>query len=362
MKKILILTNDSFMLWQFRRELIGAMLDQGHSITIGVPFGEYIEDFKAMGCRMIHTPMDCRGIRPVADRKLFCQYKNLLKEESPDLVVTYSIKPNIYAGFLCRRMGIPYCINVQGLGTAFQKAGMAKLVTIMYKSALKKAKVVFFENQASAALFRELGITPEWQQFVLNGAGINLEHYTLQPYPGNDRVRFLYLGRLMKEKGIDELFSTVRRLHADGEEFLLDLVGFCEDGYKAQVEGLEKLDICKFHSFQMDPRPYYTAADCVVLPSYHEGMSNVLLEAAATGRPIITSDIPGCREAVEQAVTGFTCPSENADALYETMQNFLTLTRTQREAMGLAGRSRIETLFNKKDVVAATIGAIFKEI
>lgn len=361
MKSILILADDAFMLWQFRREVIGAILDQGHSVTIGVPFGDHIDDLNELGCRTIHTPMDRRGIRPVADRKLFRQYKQLLKDTAPDLVLTYSGKPNIYAGFLCRRMGIPCCVNVQGLGTVFQKVGISGLVTLMYKTALKKAKVVFFENQASAALFRELGITPERQQLVLSGAGINLEHYPLQPYPGNDRVHFLYSGRLMKEKGINELFSAIRRLHADGEELLLDIVGSCEEDYQAQVEEMEKQDICKFHGFQMDPRPYYAAADCVVLPSYHEGMSNVLLEAAATGRPIITSDIPGCREAVEPAVTGFTCPAQDSDALYETMQNFLTLTRSQREAMGLAGHKLMEQQFDKKNVVSETITAIFKE-
>ena len=362
MKKILILTNHSFMFWQFRRELIAALLAEGHSVTIAVPFGDHIDDFEAMGCRMIDIPLDRRSINPVKDLKLYRRYRKLLQELSPDLVVTYSIKPNIYAGFACRRLGIPYCVNVQGLGTAFQKIGIAKLVTMMYKVAVKKAKVVFFETQGKAALFRELNITPESQQVVLKGAGINLEHYALQPYPYNDRVHFLFLGRLMKEKGIDELFAAVRKLHADGEDFLLDLVGFYEEGYREQVEELERMDICKFHGFQMDPRPYYAAADCLVLPSYHEGMSNVLLEAAATGRPLITSDIPGCREAVEQDVTGYICPVQDADGLYKTMQNFLTLTRAQREAMGLAGHRRMEAEFNKKDVVAATIGAIFKEM
>ena len=165
----------------------------------------------------------------------------------------------------------------------------------------------------------------------------------------------------MREKGIEELFAAMRKLHADGEEFVLDIVGFHEEGYKDTVDELEKLGICKFHGFQMDPRPYYAAADCVVLPSYHEGMSNVLLEAAAIGRPLITSDIPGCREAVVEDISGYTCPVRDADSLYRCMQRMLSLTRPQREEMGLAGHRHIEAEFNKRDVVNSTIREVFPE-
>ena len=360
MKKILILSNHSFMLWQFRREVISALLDGGNSVTIGVPFGEHIEDFRALGCKMIDTPLDRRGINPFTDGKLFRQYRHILKEEAPDMVITYSIKPNIYAGYACRQLGIPCCVNVQGLGTAFQRKGIAQLVTVMYRAALKKAKVVFFENEANAALFRDKHIVPAQRQMVLRGAGINLERYEQQPYPENEVPHFLYLGRLMREKGIDELFTAVRRLHDEGEAFFLDLVGFYEDEYLEQVQALEAAGICKFHGFQPDPRPYYAAADCVVLPSYHEGMSNVLLEAAATGRPLITSDIPGCREAVEETVSGLLCPVRDADGLYAAMKRMLSLSRDQRRAMGQAGRARMENQFSKDLVVRETVNAIFQ--
>ncbi len=310
--KLLFLTNHSFMFWQFRRELMEALLSQGHSVTIGVPFSDHIEDFEAMGCRMLDIPLDRRSVNPITDGKLFLRYWKLLREEKPDLVVTYSIKPNVYAGLVCRMLGIPYCTNVQGVGTAFQKRYTASLATFLYRIALKKARVVFFENSANAALFQEKHITPESQQRILRGAGVNLDFYQQESYPKNETIHFLFLGRLMQEKGIDELFQAVRRLHKEGAEFFLDIVGFYEDGYIEQVEELEALGICKFHGFQPDPRPYYAAADCIVMPSYHEGMSNVLLEAAATGRPLITSDIPGCREAVDKDLSGYTCPCRDA--------------------------------------------------
>lgn len=359
MKRILILSNHSFMLWQFRRELIGAMIAKGMDVTVGVPFGEHIEDFRNLGCRMVDIPVDRRGINPLRDLGLFFRYWQLLRSEKPDMVVTYSIKPNIYAGFACRMLNVPYCVNVQGLGTAFQKPLIRNIVTFMYRAAAKKAKVVFFENSGNAELFRVKKITPASRQVVLPGAGINLEHHALRPYPDNEPIRFLYLGRLMKEKGIDELFAAVNMLHGDGVRFRLDLVGFFEDSYKDQVEALCRMGIAQFHGFQPDPRPYYGAADCVVLPSYHEGMSNVLLEAAATGRVLITSDIPGCREAVEEGISGFTCPVQDARSLYEAMKKVARLSAGQRREMGLAGRKRMEAIFDKQTVVNATMEAIF---
>ena len=361
MKHILFLTNHSFMFWQFRRELVQALLERGCHITIGVPFGEHIGDFEALGCRMVDIPLDRRGINPITDGKLLLRYLQLLRQERPDLVVTYSIKPNIYAGLACRFLRIPYCVHVQGLGTAFQNPGIARLVTILYRSALKIAQVVFFENQDNARTFREMGITPGEKQCVLHGAGINLDFHTMQPYPQDGPVHFLYLGRLMREKGIGELFAAVRRLHAEGEAFFLDLVGFFEDSYKEQVTQLENLGIAKFHGFQADPRPWYAHSHCVVLPSYHEGMSNVLLEGAATCRPLITSDIPGCREAVDDGITGFLCLSRDEESLYQAMKRFLALSHSQREAMGKAGRAKIEAQFDKKQVVAQTVAALFEE-
>lgn len=360
MKKVLILTNHSFMLWQFRRELIAAMLESGREVVVSVPFGEHVNDFRAMGCRMIDTPLERRGMNPLRDVKLCRAYTRILREEKPDMVVTYSIKPNIYGGWACRRLRIPYCVNVQGLGTAFQKPLISQLVTAMYRVAVKKAKVVFFENGDNAAIFREKKITPAAQQKLLNGAGVNLGFYARQPYPDNNPIRFLYLGRIMREKGIDELFSAVRRLRGDGEKFVLDLVGFFEDGYKQEVQRLTDEGIAVFHGFQSDARPYYGAADCVVLPSYHEGMSNVLLEAAATGRPVITSDISGCREAVDPERSGFICPVRDAEELYCAMKRFLALGRGARGEMGLAGYRWMRAHFSKEEVIAETMQAILE--
>ena len=361
--KFLIVTNHSYMLWQFRRELIQRLTKFGQ-VVLSMPFVGHEEDFSALGCRCIETPIDRRSINPGTEYRLFRTYRDLLRSEQPDLVVTYSIKPNIYMGYACARQGVPFCTNIQGLGTPFQVAGLAQLVSLLHRVVLRKSSAVFFENQENADYFIRHHIIPASKATVLRGAGVNLAHYRFQPYPPEeDGIHFLYLGRIMREKGVDELFAAARRLKAEyGRRVTIDLVGFFEEEYTATVEQLAREDIVRFHGFQQDPRPFYAAAHCVVLPSYHEGMSNVLLEAAATGRALITSDVPGCREAVEDGVSGFLCPAMDADALYIKMKAFLDLTPEQRAAMGRAGRALMERDFDKEAVVSATLDRILAQI
>ena len=358
--KILIATNHSYMLWQFRRELIAALLERGHQVMVSTPFVGHQKDLEGLGCRCVETAVDRRGVNLLRDLGLCMAYRRLLAAEDPDLVLTYSIKPNIYAGFLCRLRGVPYCANVQGLGTAFQSKGLAELVTLMYRMALKGARTVFFENQSNAALFRQRNVLNAARQTVLPGAGVNLERYGFRPCPDHgEQVRLLYLGRIMREKGVDELFWAVRRLRETyGGRVVLALVGFFEDEYREQVETLVQEGAAVFYGFQEDPRPFYADADCVVLPSYHEGMSNVLLEAAATGRPVVTSDIPGCREAVEDGTTGYLCRVMNREDLYHKLDAFVRLPLEERAEMGRRARAKMERDFDKQTVVDATLRGI----
>lgn len=358
-KKILIITNHSYMLYRFRKELIQKLLEDSE-VVISTPFVGHETDLKELGANCIKTEVDRRSINPFTDLKLLRTYKTILKQEKPDLVITYSIKPNIYAGYLCGKMKIPFCANVQGLGTAFQKALLSNLVTVMYRTAFRKVETVFFENQANAQAFVRRRILPAKKEVVLSGAGINLEEYRYRQYPDNEKVHFLYLGRIMKEKGMDELFGVVEQLRKDGCEFVLDLVGFFEDEYKKQVEQLQSEGIVRFYGFQENPKPYYAQTDCVVLPSYHEGMSNVLLEAAASGRAIITTDIPGCREAVDNGKSGMLCKVKSTDSLYKAMKRFTELSREKRELLGKAGREKMEKEFDKKKVVEETVKVITK--
>ena len=368
-KKILIITNHSYMLYQFRKELIEQLMNE-YDVVLSMPFVGHEDDFAAMGCKCVETDVDRRGVNPVTDFKLLQFYNKIISDEKPDKVITYSIKPNIYAGLVCRHRKIPYYANVQGLGTAFQQKLLAKFVGILYKTAFRKVRAVFFENEGNAQEFISRKLVSEDKIVVLNGAGINLEHYMYTPVSsrhgdeknevsGDRKIHFLYLGRIMKEKGIDELFTAMRRLHEEyGDRVVLDIVGFFEDEYKNEIEKMVEDGIAVFHGFQEETRPYYVMADCVVLPSYHEGMSNVLLEASAIGRPVITSDIPGCREAVEDGKSGYLCEVKNADMLFEKMKLMKDKSIDEIEEMGRCARKRMEKLFNKKKIVDQTLEII----
>ena len=356
-QKILILTNHSYMLYRFRKELIEELM-KNYEVVLSMPFVGHHDDFMNMGLRCIETKLERRGINPFTDFSLMRFYKKILKEENPDLVITYSIKPNIYGGLMCTKLKIPFYANVQGLGTAFQTKGLAQFVTLLYKTAFRKVQTVFFENQVNADEFINRKIIPVEKETVLNGAGINLQTYEYKSYPNNYPPRFLYLGRIMKEKGMDELFEASEMLHSDGEKFILDLVGFFEDEYKEKVDQLVEQGIVEFHGFQEEPRPYYAKADCVVMPSYHEGMSNVNLEASATGRPVITTDIPGCRESVEDGITGWLCQSKNSNNLYKKMKQFLHTNVSERQIMGKSARKKMENEFDKNIIVSKTIEAL----
>lgn len=371
-KKILIITNHSYMLYQFRRELIEKLMET-YEVILSMPFVGHEDDFAAMGCKCVETDVDRRGINPITDFKLLQFYNKIITEEKPDKVITYSIKPNIYAGLICGHKKIPYYANVQGLGTAFQKKALSLLVGLMYKTAFRKVKAVFFENEGNAQEFINRKLIAEDKIIVLNGAGVNLEHYTYTPFASrqqsdecceaeNRKVHFLYLGRIMKEKGIDELFTAMCRLHNEyGDKVVLDIVGFFEDDYKSAVEKMVGDGAAVFHGFQEETRPYYVMADCIVLPSYHEGMSNVLLEASAMGRPVITSDIPGCREAVEDGKSGYLCEMKNADMLFEKMKMMADKSLEEIEEMGRCARERMEKLFDKNRIVEQTVEIIGRE-
>lgn len=359
MSRVLILTNFDVGLYKFRKELIQELLKQGYEVYISLPNGELVENLKKMGCRFVDTYVDRRGINPKTDLKLLLFYKKLIKKIKPDQVITYTIKPNIYGGMVCRFLKVPYAVNITGLGTAFQKDGAVKqLVVHLYRIALKKAKVVFFENVGNRQELLKYNIVKEEQTCVLNGAGVNLEEYPFCEYPPEGETRFLFIGRVMKEKGVDELFEVAERMKSEYENVYFDIVGPMEDDYKEKIDSLVERGVIEYYGYQQNVKPFIERCHCFVLPSYHEGMANTLLEAAAMGRPLITSRIHGCMEAVEEGISGFLIAKENMDSLYHELKRFIKLSWEERKAMSRSGRVRMEKLFDKKSVVALTINAI----
>lgn len=358
--RILMLANNDIGLYKFRKELIQELLKE-NEVMISLPYGEFVEPLKEMGCRFVDTPIDRRGINPVTDIKLLLQYFRMELTLKPDLVITYTIKPNVYGGFISRLLHIPYAVNITGLGTTFQTENLIKkLVCILYKISSRRAKVVFFENEENKQIFIALHLIREEQACKLNGAGVNLDDYPLTEYPDeNEPIRFLFIGRVMREKGVDELFEAARRIKKEYPEVQFDIVGPMEDEYETVIKKLEQEGIINYYGYQKDVRPFIKKCGCFVLPSWHEGMANTNLECAASGRPVITSNIHGCKEAVEDGVNGYLCKKKDTDALYKVLKRFVRLPYKERRNMGRAGRMRMEKFFDKRKIVTETISELY---
>lgn len=358
-KKILVLANNSDGLYGFRKELLTALAKHSE-LYASTPDNGYFESLHAIGCHVLETMIDRRGINPLTDFSLFVRYLRMIKRIRPNLVITYTIKPNIYGGLACRLLDIPYAANITGLGTAFQKSGALRtLVSTMYRFSLKKARVVFFENAGNMETLLNEGIVNQNQCKLLPGAGVNLEHYAFAEYPTEEMpIRFLFMGRVMREKGVDELFEAMHRLHQEGILCTLDVLGSYEEHYEETIHRFEAEGWLHYHGYQKDVRPFIRNSHCFVLPSWHEGMANTNLECAAMGRPLITSRIHGCMEAVIEGESGFLCEPQNTDSLYEAMVRFCEMPQNKREAMGRAGRRHMEEVFDKGKVVAETLERI----
>lgn len=354
-KRILILANDSVGLCIFRGDLIKRLV-QNNTVIASTPITGMKEELEAYNCKLIDTAIDRRGLNPLKDIRLFSFYLSLVRQVKPDLVVSYTIKPNVYGGLVCRLKHIPYAINITGLGTAFENSGLLrKTAVFLNRMACKGAKVVFFENEENRQIFINEKIVKEKQTYRLNGAGVNLDKFQIAEYPKGEKIVFLFMGRVMAEKGINELFEAMSHLIEEGYSCELDVLGSYEEDYKEKIEKYEAEGWLHYYGYQKDVRPFIEKCHCFVLPSWHEGMANTNLESAAMGRPVITSNIHGCKESVIDGKTGYLCESKNMLALYETLKRFMQLSYDERKTMGLEGRTHMENVFDKKKVIHETI-------
>lgn len=356
---ILVIANNDIGLYKFRKELLQKLIDDGNEVYISLPNGNLVQPMVDMGCKFIETAVDRRGINPVTDLKLFLNYRKMIGKVKPDFIITYTIKPNVYAGIVSAIKHKKYAINITGLGTAFQKQGFfLKLIVMLYKFACKKAHTVIFENCENMKLFLDYRIVKEEQCLLNAGAGVNLEEYPFEEYPPTDKIRFLFVGRIMQEKGIDELFDAAKRIKREYDNVEFDVVGMYEDNYEETVNRLVDDGIINFYGYQQDVKPFVKQSHCFVLPSWHEGMANTNLECGAMGRPIITSNIHGCLEAVVDGKTGYLVEKKNANDLYEKIKCFIELPYDEKVKMGQASHNHIAEVFDKKKVVSDTISVL----
>ncbi len=361
MKKVLFLANSDAGLYNFRRELIEALQALNYEIYISLPKGRYIRVLQEMGCHFIETKISRHGVNPITDILLFIKYKSILRKIKPDIVFTYTIKPNVYGGMACQACGIPYLSNVTGLGTAIQNGGILQKISLwLYKNGLKGAKRVFFQNSENHRFMKENGIVTS-PTTILPGSGVNLDLFAYADYPSEKNgIHFLFVGRIMKDKGINELLKAAKEIKGIYANVIFDIVGGYDGPYESVIKKAEAEGIIQYHGVQNDMRPYYSNCHCVVLPSYHEGMSNVLLEGAATGRPLITSNIPGCREVVQDGVNGLLCDVRNSDSLYNVILKILNNSHDDKKIMGIMSRKLVEENFDRKIIIQKYIDEIKK--
>lgn len=352
-KKIVIIANNDVGLYNFRKELLEHLLKADCEVNILLPNGDKISELRAMGCIYYELPIDRRGTNPIRDFGLFLRIRKTLKKIKPEVILTYTIKPNIYGGMAARFLHIPYIANITGLGTAVEYPGILQFITVwMYRIALKKAKCVFCQNKQNLEFIREKKIV-KGKLRLLPGSGVNLEHFALQEYPGAEICNFVFISRIMKEKGINEYLGAAEAIKKKYPETRFHICGFCEEEFEDRLKKMQADGIIEYHGMVQDVREVLKDVHCSVLPSYHEGMSNVLLESAATGRPLIASDVPGCRECLEDKKSGFLIEAGNTEDLIDKMETFINIPYSQKREMGIEARKRVESLFDRQQIIDA---------
>lgn len=357
---ILMTVNAAWNIWNFRRPLVEALTADGHRITVLAPPDDSVADLEQIGCRFRPLEMSVKGLNPVEDLKLQRRLKRIFREEQPDAILSFTIKNNIFGARAARAAGVPFVPNVTGLGTAFLSGGLLQTIAErLYRRAFGKLPVVFFQNEDDRDLFLDRKLARADQARLLPGSGIDLLRFARVEMPSaNAPPVFLMIARLLRDKGVIEFVEAAQRIKARHPKARFQLLGATDSENRtaidtATVEGWVAEGVVEYLGTTNDVRPAIAAASCVVLPSYREGAPRTLIEAAAMARPLIATDVPGCRAVVDPGVSGFLCEVRNADSLAIAMEQFLALSPDARAAMGQAGRAKMEREFDQALVVAA---------
>lgn len=360
--KILILANNDVGLYKFRKELIVEFLKE-HEVFICLPDGKFVRELVTMGCEFVPCNiLDRHGTNPIKELRLFSWYKKVLKDYKPDIVFTYTIKPNIYGGAACASQNIPYVVNITGLGLAVENGGMLQRITLaMYRFGLRKARKVFFQNSENRDFLLKHHVVKNAYD-MLPGSGVNLTQYQVTDYPKSRTVDFAFIARIMREKGIEQYLDAAQYIRKKYPNTRFHICGFCEQNYKEKIEELVKQGMVIYHGLVSDMTEIYKMISCVVLPTYYpEGISNVLLESAACGRPIITTNRSGCREVVDDGVNGYVVREKDSKDLINKIEKFLNLSIDEKQKMGIAGRRKVEREFDRQLVIEKYMAEVKNE-
>ncbi|UZK69009.1 glycosyltransferase family 4 protein [Sphingomonas sp. S1-29] len=370
MAKILLSVNAAWNIVNFRAALVRALLADGHELVAAVVDDGYLAQVEALGIRTIALPMAPRGVSPIADAILVSRYVALMRRERPDVFLGWTIKPNIYGGLAAWLTGVPAINNISGLGTAFIRSNwLTRVVRWLYRAGLRRSSTVFFQNRHDRDLFVEQRIIDPARAEILPGSGIDPDHFDparFAPPPAHP-FRFLLIARLIRDKGVFEYVDAARSVQAVHPDAAFDIMGFLDVVNptaipRATVDGWVREGVIAYCGASPDVRPAIAAADCIVLPSYREGMSRVLLEAAAMATPAITTRVPGCADIVRDGVTGLLCEPRSAADLATKMLAMIALPREDRDRMGNTARTLATTCFSEVQVIRLYRDAIARAL
>ena len=358
--KVLFTVNAAWNIWNFRLPLVEALLADGHEVVVLAPRDDAVPKLEALGCTVHHLKMSVKGLNPLQEPGTLLRLRRKFRELKPDVILSFTIKNNIFGAMIAKPAGIPFVPNVTGLGTAFLSGGLLERVAVtLYRTAFRDLPAVFFQNEDDRSLFLARNLVTDKQARCLPGSGIDLDRFAAAPYPtGKDAPHFLMIARLLRDKGVLEYVDAARRVKAKYPEARFQLLGATDAKNRTAidretVQTWEQEGVIEYLGTTDDVRPMIEAAQCIVLPSYREGAPRTLIEAASIARPLIATDVPGCRSVIDEGKTGFLCEVRSGESLAKACEAFLALSPQERAAVGSAGRAKMEQEFGQSIVVDA---------
>ncbi|MCE8519206.1 glycosyltransferase family 4 protein [Ruegeria pomeroyi] len=361
---VLMTVNAAWNIWNFRKPVVQALLARGHRVTVLAPPDDFVGPLEKLGCAVVPLEMNAKGLNPVDEFRLLRRFKRLFETAQPDVILSYTIKNNVFGALAAKSLAIPFLPNVSGLGTGFLSGGALQfIVEQLYRRAFRTLPVVFFQNEDDRGLFTARGLVTPRQARLLPGSGIDLEQFGAAELPRDAAPVFLLIARLLRDKGVVEFVEAARRIRAERPGIRFQLLGAAGSANRTAisedtVQGWVDEGVVEYLGTTSDVRPVIAASSCVVLPSYREGAPRTLIEAAAMARPLIATDVPGCRAVVDHDRTGFLCKVRDAESLADAMRRFLDLTAAEQAGMGRNGRAKMEREFDQALVVQTYLDAI----
>lgn len=362
---LLISTNTSWNIVNFREGLVRSLIEQGFRVAVAAGDADHQRAIEALGATFHRVPMDSSGLTPMRDSATLFAYWRLMRRLRPAAFLGFTAKPNVYGAIAAHLVGVPVVANISGLGIGFRKPGLLqKTMLLLYRLSLGRAAVVFFQNPDDRRTFVDKRLVHEDQARLINGSGVNLAHFKRGSVRSDQPFHAVMIARMIWAKGVGEYVGAARRIRETMSDTRFTLVGPAgvnnPDAVSAeQLHEWARDGIIDYLGSTDDVRPFIDQADCVVLPSYYpEGVPRSLIEGAAMGRPIITTDEPGCREIVRDGVTGLLCTARSSESLEAALRRMISFTRERRRQMGEEGRRLVEERFSEELVVDAYLSEL----